>query len=152
MADRHAVPADLRQRLWLPGLLRDVADAFGEDVALRLARELGGRYVYLPKVAERSHPVARAAGVRVLRFLISRHDELERIVIPKGPDRDRRLRARLIAEMTARGRTADEIAARVGLHVRTVHYWRTRLGAAGEDRQGDLFRDRRYRGNRADPA
>lgn len=152
MSDRRAVPADLRQRLWLPGLLRDVADAFGEETALKLARELGGRYVYLPKVPERSHPVARAVGLRVLRFLVSRHDELARIVVPKGPDRDRRLRVRLIAEWTARGRTADEIAARTGLHVRTVHYWRARLGDAGEACQGDLFRDRLYRRGDADPA
>jgi DNA-binding transcriptional ArsR family regulator len=145
MSARPAVPADLRQRLWLPGLLRDVADAFGEETALRLARELGGRYVYLPKAADRSHPVARVVGVKVLRYLIERHDELARIVIPKGPDRDRRLRARLIAEMTAAGRTADQIAAATGLHVRTVHYWRARLGEAGQGRQGELFQDGRYR-------
>lgn len=143
------MPADLRQRLWLPGLLRDVADAFDEETALRLARELGGRYVYLPRAARRDHPVARAVGVQVLRFLIERHDELARIVIPKGPDQDRRLRARLIAEMTRAGRTADEIAAATGVHVRTVHQWRARLAAAGETGQGELFQDRRYR---ADPA
>lgn len=145
MSDRRAVPADLRQRLWLPGLLRDVADQFGEDVALKLARELGGRYVYLPKRPRADHPVARAVGIKVLRWMVGRHDELARIVIPKGPDQDRRLRARLIAEMTEAGWTTDKIAERTGLHVRTVHHWKAKLRGSEWDGQDDLFQDRRYR-------
>jgi len=144
MSDRRPIPVDLRARLWLPALLRDVADAFGEETALRLAKALGGRYVYLPRRATADHPVARAVGVRVLRFLIGRHDELARIVIPKGPDQDRRMRMRAIAEMTAAGASVDQIAAVTGLHVRRIHQVRASLRGAA-DRQGDLFQDRPQR-------
>lgn len=128
------------ERLWLPALLRDIADAFGDEVALALARQWGGQYLRLPAEAEADHPIARALGVPVLRFLIDRHDRLERIVIPKGPREDARLRRRMIAEMTARGATVNEIAAATGLHVRSVHAAKARLR---DDRQRELFNDRR---------
>jgi hypothetical protein len=128
------------ERLWLPALLRDVADAFGEDAALTLARGWGGQYLRLPAEADADHPIARQLGVKVLRFLIERHDKLERIVIPKGPRDDVRLRRRMIAEMTAAGRTANDIAAATGLHVRTVHAVKAKLR---DDRQRELFSDRR---------
>ncbi len=108
-------------RKHLPGLLRDVADVFGEPIAAKLARAFGGQYVYLPKRALPSHPIAKATSVGLLAWLIQHHDECARIVIPSG-------RALLIADRVAQAKklhdarlTVAAIASRLRVHVRTVH-------------------------------
>jgi hypothetical protein len=123
-------------RPWLPNLLREMADAFGLDVALAFARRFGGRYLHLPKAARADHPVASAVGVEVLAWLIARHDQLERIVVPKGPNAVRAQRVAAVREMTAAGRSAEAIAAAVGMHVRDVHRARAKVREAEAARQG----------------
>jgi hypothetical protein len=123
-------------RLWLPHLLREMADAHGLEVALAFARAFGGRYLHLPARATPEHPVAQAVGVAVLNWLIERHDRLARIVVPRGPDMARAQRLAAVGEMTARGHSADAIAAALGMHVRDVHRDRARLREAENERQG----------------
>lgn len=110
-------------RKHLPHLLREIADVFGEAMAVRLARAFGGQYVYLPKRALPSHAMAKATSVAVLAWLIQHHDECERIVIPSG-------RALLVSDRVAQakklhdaGLTVAAIASRVRVHVRTVHMY-----------------------------
>jgi hypothetical protein len=123
-------------RTWLPGLLRDIADAHGEERALAFAARFGGRYLHLPALPRPDHPVAAAFDEALLAWLIERHDPLARVIVPKGPDQDRALLARMVAEMQARGASANDIAEATGLHVRRVHAWRAKLREAG---QPDLF-------------
>jgi hypothetical protein len=127
-------------RPWLPHLLREMSEAFDLRTALRFAEQFGGRYLRLPAAAGPEHPVAVSMGVPVLAWLVDRHYRMERITVPKGPSRDRAQMAALIRGLAAEHRTADQIAAATGLHVRTVHAWKARLRAEDEARQMDLFR------------
>ncbi|WP_439578265.1 hypothetical protein [Elioraea sp.] len=108
-------------RKHLPHLLREIAEVFGEAMAVKLARTFGGQYVYLPKRALPSHPIAKATNVGVLAWLIQHHDECERIIVPSG-------RALLISDRVVQakklhdaGMTVAQIASRVRVHVRTAH-------------------------------
>lgn len=115
--------AALLRRHW-PELLRLVRDVYGAEAALKLAEAFGGRYIYLPQRATGDHPIAKAlgaTGIGVLGLLISKHEPLARIVIPKAnglltDDRPAQAKA-----LRARGLTVSEIAARMGRHVRTIH-------------------------------
>lgn len=107
-----------------------MADEFGLEVALSFARSYGGRYLRLPAISREDHPVAIAFGLPLLSWLMERHDRLERIIVPKGPDADGGLLRNELRRLIAEGKTAAEIAARVGLHVRTVHHWKRRLREA----------------------
>jgi hypothetical protein len=124
-------------RLWLPALLREVADRFGEDTALTLARDLGGRFFTLPSKPRAEHPIAASAGEAVLAFLIERYGALERVTIPKGPDLERLRRLMTLRRMVAQGATANAIAAATGMHVRWVYAQRAKLAA--DAAQPDLF-------------
>jgi len=130
----------MEPRPWLPNLLREMSERFDLRTALRFAEQFGGRYLRLPVSAQPEHPVAEVMGVAVLAWLVDRHDRMERITVPKGPSRDRAQMAALIRGLTAEHRTADQIAAATGLHVRTVHAWKARLRAEEAARQTDLFR------------
>jgi DNA-binding transcriptional regulator LsrR (DeoR family) len=108
-------------RKHLPHLLREIADVFGEPMAAKLAHAFGGRYVYLPKRALPSHPIAKATSVGLLAWLIQHHDECERIIVPCG-------RALLVSDRVAQAKTLPDagltvaaIASRVRVHVRTIH-------------------------------
>lgn len=124
-------------RIWLPALLREVADAHGEDAALMLAQGCGGRFYTLPQRPRADHPIALAAGEVVLAFLIDRYGPLERVVVPKGPDIQRARRVALVRQMMAEGATANAIAAATGMHVRWVYAQRSKLAAGTV--QPDLF-------------
>jgi hypothetical protein len=118
---RRARPAaSAPPRKHLPHLLREVAEVFGEAMAAKLARTFGGQYVYLPKRALPSHPIAKATNVAVLAWLIQHHDECARIIVPSG-------RALLLGDRVAQakklhdaGMTVAQIASRVRVHVRTA--------------------------------
>lgn len=134
---RAADPDDAPEpRPWLPNLLREMAEDFDLATALRFAAAYGGRYLHLPAKPRADHSVARAFGEPVLAWLIARYGEVERIVVPMGPSAaDSRLAA-TIRRLVAEGRTANDIAGRVGLHVRTVHAWKRRLAADEAARRG----------------
>ena len=100
-----------------PGILGEIADVIGEDLATRLAEELGGQDVVIPAIPRPGGVVASVIGVEAARLLA-----LEigggRLRLPKGPTRrDHRVRALLLA-----GRSHREIVAAVGVHRRTVEY------------------------------
>ncbi|GIX12034.1 hypothetical protein [Elioraea sp.] len=128
MSDRRPPALAVRPRRWLPALLREVAERCGEAAALRLAEAWGGRYLHVPRRVSPDHPVARDVGLDVLAYLVEAYGDLGRIVVPLGPAA-RGARGEQIAPLVEVGATANEIAARTGLHVRDVHRWRRRLRA-----------------------
>lgn len=119
-------------RVWLPDLLREAAERFGADRAARLADAFGGRYIYLPSSARADHPVARAAGIEVLAWLIEREPRGARVVVPLGPRRAQQRAARA-AQDAALHLPAPALAAAAGVHVRTVYRWRARARARSEE-------------------
>ena len=118
-------------RPWLPALLFEMAEAYGLDVALDFARAYGGQYLCLPAVVRADHPVATAFSPVLLAWLIERHARNERIVIPKGPNRDCEQFVNQLRSLLDQSKPASEIARILGRHVRTIHEWKRRL------RQGD---------------
>ena len=127
-------PSDARP--WLPALLSAMADAFDLDT--------GGTYLYLPREASADHQVAQEFGLPVLRWLlITKHGGPQtRIVVPRGPDEDRAMREAAVAQMTATGLNASQIARQLKVHVRTVHNARARIAAAAmAGRQRSLFEE-----------
>ena len=136
------MPAAPDARPWLPALLRAMTEEFDLDTALRFAGTFGGEYLYLPREASAEHPVAATFGLPVLRWLMASPfgGTQTRIVVPRGPDQDRAQREAAVAQLTAEGLTASQIARRLKVHVRTVHSARTRIHeAAMAGRQGRLF-------------
>lgn len=127
----------------LPGLLFDIADRFGLDVALAFAARHGGGYLYVPARASAEHPIAREFGEELLAFLIDHCGGWQKIVVPKGPSDGAAARAAAVRELTAKGWDATRIARRLGVHVRTVHADRAAARAEAESRQGELFGGRR---------
>lgn len=126
---------------WLPALLRDLAEAHGLGVMLRVAADFGGREIKVPAKATASHPVARAVGLPVLRWLIQRRHPGEKVMVPLGPASTWRRRQALIRKLLAEGVPTAEIVARLGCHTRTVRRHRKALreGAGSDTRQADLF-------------
>jgi hypothetical protein len=55
----------------LPGLLQEIAELVGMAAAIAIARNLGGRPLYIPTEArlKPTHPLARAAGLRAARLI-----------------------------------------------------------------------------------
>ncbi|WP_439547830.1 hypothetical protein [Falsiroseomonas sp.] len=129
------------ERVWLPNLLRDMAEVHGLPVALAFARRFGGRYLYLPASATAEHPVARAFGIEMLEWLLTRdyHQPGTRITVPQGPDADRAQQLRALRSLAARPLTVDQMAGETGLHVRTVHRWLAKFREEQESRQMNLF-------------
>jgi hypothetical protein len=129
-------------RPWLPNLLRDMAEVHGLDRALAFAAVFGGRYLYLPVRAEAGHEVAKSFGLPMLEWLLERpyHAPGTRIVVPKGPSRDKRQREAALRTLLARPLTNNQVAAETGMHVRDVQRWRARFEAEATRRQMDLFR------------
>ena len=128
-------------RPWLPNLLRDMAETHGLPVALDFARRFGGRHMYLPTRPRPDHPVAQAYGLAMLEWLLTRryHAPGTRITVPLGPDQDRAQQLRALQALAARRLTADEMAAELGMHVRTVARWLARMRGEEAGRQLSLF-------------
>ena len=129
---------------WLPTLLREMAEAFDLRTALRFAELWGGQFLHLPAAARPDHPVAQELGLPVLAWLISRHDHLERVVVPKGPRRAPSANKAAIAALLQRrpAPTLNEMARATGLHVRQVQniVAQLRRETASAD-QDDLFQE-----------
>lgn len=125
-------------RPWLPHLLREMADAHGLDVALAFAARFGGMYLHLPAEARPDHAIAKHSGVAVLAWLIEQHDRHARIVVPKAAWAQRAAQLDVVRRMTAAGKSANDIAQHLALHVRQVHRMRERIAAEDRLRQPEL--------------
>lgn len=94
-----------------------MAAAAGRDAAIALAEAFGGRALYVPARASKSHPIARAIGLEAARALSDLRGP-GRVDVPLGPTRDSF--APRVRRYLAAGMAADAIARRVGCTRRTV--------------------------------
>jgi hypothetical protein len=53
----------------LPGVLAEMARIAGTDIAIAIAREYGGRRLYLPRAPKRDHPLCKLIGTRPARLI-----------------------------------------------------------------------------------
>lgn len=109
-----------------PRLLAEIADIAGENAARLLSARKGGTVVYIPAYVEDGHWLAELLGIDAARA-IGRHLSVEmstgrrtgaHVLIPMHADRIGG--ARWGAALSS-GKSANEIATMLGVHVRTVH-------------------------------
>ena len=112
-------------RLWLPALLYDLREAFGEETALRLARHYGGRKIYVPSRPLAEHYLARTMGVAVLAWLVSRTPGQE-VLVPMATASHQKQREAEIRHYIESGADVATIVARFGIHERTVQRLRAK--------------------------
>jgi len=127
----------------LPGLLGEIADIAGNDVALEIARNYGGTRVSIPPQAEADHWLVLLVGHevadRICRGLAiidadGRPGAIRREVLPIGPNSVLKLARRRAAEALENGASGREAARQAGLHERTIWRMKTR-----DKDQGELF-------------
>lgn len=125
-------------RVSWPATLQLIADELGDAEALRLAAAYGGRKLFVPLSLPPGHALERELGrdlaMAVVRLLGPGHVE-----IPLGPLAHGRQRAIALARAVAEGGSANQIAARTGYHIRSVHRARASLRGEAESDQPGLF-------------
>lgn len=131
----NAIGRQPRTVRYVPRLLRDLAEDFGDARMLKFAMAFGGRRLYIPVRAHDNHPVAQAAGMDVLRWLCKRHGG-ELVTFPTGARSMMAETAALVRSLVERGLTVDQIVRQARVHTRTVHRMRERLR---HEAQSDLF-------------
>ena len=127
----------------LPALLFEIAEVAGIDAALAVAEAKGGQRVVVPTRLRPDHWLVVAVGMEkaelICRHFTSGHVRQE-LDIPLGPAgsylAERRRRARALVEAQEQGRSANQIAADVGITERSVRRFRARQRDA---RQGNLL-------------
>jgi len=103
----------------LPKVLAEIAAATSEEVALKLAEDFGGVSVWVPHTVKPEHRLARSVGVEAARTIAELFGEGE-LSVPQGPTSFHWKRTAEIRELLRQGKTAREVAQRVGCDVRTV--------------------------------
>jgi len=111
--------------LKLPGILGQIAEVVGEETALKLAAEFGGRRLYVPVRPRPGDALAQALGMdgaqKVARILAGH------VEIPVC--RNWQLRRQLL-ELIKTDLPSAEIAKRLRCHERTVWRYRRRVRRA----------------------
>jgi hypothetical protein len=128
----------------LPELLREIAEIAGIDAALAIADAKGGQDVIIPTRLRPDHWLVVAVGLekaeRISAHFTSGHRR-QRVIVPLGPAgsflAERRRRAKALADAQARGSSANQIAAEVGITERSVRRFRSKQRQ--DNGQGDLF-------------
>lgn len=123
----------------LPGVLGEIATVAGEAAALAIAARAGGTRVYIPAQVADDHWLVECVGRRAAD-LICRHFAFEqhgqRVDIPLCAGtytQVKRMIARRVHELDREGKSAREIARRIGVTQRSVH----RNRAAHRGRRND---------------
>ena len=128
----------------LPGILADIADIAGAEIALRVAQSHGGTRVDIPPRAEDEHWLTLLVGFEtadaICRGLAitdadGRLKGVRHEVVPLGPASLIKMARRRAAQALEAGHSAREAARISGLHERTI--WR--MKSDQDDGQGSLF-------------
>lgn len=117
-------------------MLRDLAELVGPELALQLAAERGGQIrTYIPRATTTSHPWRAILGDDAWQRVVTAYGG-ERIDLPRGSYLE--LRKTQIIELAQAGVARREIARRVHVTERWVHYVLKGLDAAPTPRQQRL--------------
>ncbi len=124
-------------RIWLPHVLFELAEAFGLPLALRFAAAYGGRRLQIPAKVHADHPVARDFGAPLLAWMIERWGS-QQLPIPLGPHSSYTRRIGEIRRLLRDGEDAATIVRMTGCHERTIYRHRRTLKERDDGRQGAL--------------
>jgi len=100
----------------LPGILQEIARFSTPEVAIAMARECGGRRLYVPRTLSHNHPLAAIIGRKAALLLIA-HYGGEQIVIPAARTYLRWFDAR---RLRIAGKSRAEISRAIGVTMRQV--------------------------------
>jgi Mor family transcriptional regulator len=118
---------------WLPALLRDIWDIFGEGAARRLMRHFAGIEVWVPKKVGPDHRLSRSLGFHVAVWLTRNYGGCA-IAVPTGGHLRQIERDMLAFEMRGKGQSVRHLARRLKVRDRTIYRMlkraRERLAAA----------------------
>lgn len=121
----------------LPDILERIAQAAGEDAALLVAKEWGGRYLYIPRAFRPTHRLCQLIGEERARAM---WDAIGHgmVMVPMGPYSGAAARREIAARALDAGKSQPQAAKVAGVHLRTVE----RIAAKkrdDDDQQGKLF-------------
>ena len=104
----------------LPGVLAEIEEVAGREAALRLALELGGQSIHVPRPQHITvdHPLAAAIGAEA--WVVSDRFQGDCLYIPKA-------RRALVVYLAERGHETAAIAQRLGLTKDSVRQYRRRV-------------------------
>lgn len=110
----------------LPTTAQVIAEVIGESKAVRLARAVSHRSLYIPKTLKPSHWIVKAIGSEAAEKLV---EEFPSMLMPlaKCSRIEKVERNKKIAELSQRGMSATEIADLMGLNRNTVQSIRYRM-------------------------
>lgn len=129
----------------LPGLLGDIADVVGPEVALEIARAVGGTRISIPPRAEPEHWLTELVGIaaadKICRGLATLDPDNKRMrgvsdeILPLGSAKVLARAKRRAQDLLDDGKSVTQAARASGLHERTI--WRMK---AQDSSQLDLFK------------
>lgn len=120
----------------LPGVIAEIADVAGIDVAWTIAQARGGQEVFIPAHAKSDHWLSKLVGFDVAQKICDHYrvnDNGTRLLIPMA---SAARRARLWETALNANLRVNDTAALVGVHRRTVFRQLRRIKKSD---QGDLF-------------
>ena len=127
----------------LPGLLGDIADIVGPEIALEIARSRGGTRISIPPRAESDHWLSHLVGLetadQICKGLATMDAEgnmrgVSQEIIPLGAASLLKRARKQARDALGDGMSARDAARSAGLHERTI--WRIK---AKDKDQGSLF-------------
>lgn len=111
------------RRIFLPGILREIADAAGLEAAMKVAGAKGGVRAYFPAEPEADHWLALLVGLdqarQIGRALAPGRAGAE-LEVPMGPSAGQAKRWRMMMEMSDEGQSKPAIARALNVHHKTV--------------------------------
>lgn len=129
----------------LPGLLGDIADIVGPEIALEIARAVGGTRISIPPRAEQDHWLTALIGFaeadKICRGLATLDAENNRLrgvcdeILPLGSAKVLARARRQAQDALDKGASATQAARASGLHERTI--WRMK---SEDPSQLDMFK------------
>ncbi|WP_374499119.1 Mor transcription activator family protein [Zoogloea sp.] len=131
-------PEDEAVLALLPPSLAELARVSSVAAALALAREYGGRRIYIPEVMTETHPLAELIGYDAATAL-SHHYPGDRPEIPMLRDWRAKVKANAIASARRAGRTQAELAREYGMTERGIRLAERRAETVADVDQLDLF-------------
>lgn len=129
----------------LPGVLGEIADLVGVGAALAVAEAVGGTRAYIARRPAADNWLIKAVGAEAAALIIdhfavgSQGVEIEFPVGPAGSYmRERRQRAKRLADLAAQGLRTTDIARQAGMTRRGVQMHQARRRERGDDDQGNF--------------
>lgn len=116
---------------YLPGILADIAEAAGLPAALAVAEAKGGVRAHFPAQARAGHWLTRLVGQvaadKICAHFLTGGKAGFYTLVPLGPKNFHQKARRSAEDLTRSGVPREEVAARLGVHMRTVQRVRARL-------------------------